>query len=51
VVGVSCGSGVTAAHAFLALRLAGLRPALYAGSWSQWANLPDRPVAIGPERG
>lgn len=50
-VGVSCGSGVTASHAYLALHLAGLRPALYAGSWSQWANLPGRPVATGAERG
>lgn len=46
-VAVSCGSGVTASHAFVALRLAGLDPLLYPGSWSQWSNHPDRPVATG----
>lgn len=46
-VGVYCGSGVTAAHALVALRLAGIDAALYPGSWSQWANHPDRPVATG----
>lgn len=48
-LGVTCGSGVTAAHAALALTLAGLRPALFPGSWSQWANTPGRPVATGPQ--
>ncbi|WP_100811563.1 sulfurtransferase [Microbacterium sp. BR1] len=47
-VAVSCGSGVTASHAFVALTLAGLTPRLYPGSWSQWSNLPDRPVVTGP---
>ncbi|KXC06664.1 sulfurtransferase [Microbacterium hominis] len=46
-VGVYCGSGVTAAHAVLALRVAGHDAALYPGSWSQWSNTPGRPVAIG----
>ena len=46
-VGVYCGSGVSAAHAALALTVAGFTPALYVGSWSQWSNHPDRPVAIG----
>ncbi len=46
-VGVYCGSGVSASHAALALTLAGFTPALYAGSWSQWSNHPDRPVAVG----
>lgn len=46
-VGVYCGSGVTASHTFVALTLAGFEPALYAGSWSQWSNHPDRPVATG----
>lgn len=46
-VGVYCGSGVSAAHAALALTVAGFTPALYAGSWSQWSNHPDRPVATG----
>lgn len=47
-VGVYCGSGVTASHAFVALTLAGYHPALYAGSWSQWSHHADRPVATGP---
>jgi thiosulfate/3-mercaptopyruvate sulfurtransferase len=46
-VGVYCGSGVTAAHDTLALALAGFDAALYPGSWSQWSNHPDRPVATG----
>ncbi|WP_125130427.1 sulfurtransferase [Microbacterium sp. 10M-3C3] len=50
-VGVYCGSGVTASHAALALVLAGYRPHLYPGSWSQWSNHPDRPVAVGSEPG
>ncbi|HAQ59499.1 MAG TPA: sulfurtransferase [Microbacterium sp.] len=50
-VAVSCGSGVTASHAFVALTLAGLTPQLYAGSWSQWSNDPDRPVVTGPDPG
>jgi thiosulfate/3-mercaptopyruvate sulfurtransferase len=47
-VGVYCGSGVTAAHDALALTLAGFDPELYPGSWSQWSNTPDRPIAVGP---
>ncbi len=50
-VGVYCGSGVTAAHQILALRLAGLDAALYPGSWSQWSSDPDRPIAVGAEPG
>nr|WP_240694937.1 sulfurtransferase [Cryobacterium sp. SO1] len=50
-VGVYCGSGVTAAHEAVALTLAGFTPAVYAGSWSQWSNLPDRPVATGDAPG
>ncbi|EAR23837.1 putative thiosulfate sulfurtransferase [marine actinobacterium PHSC20C1] len=46
-VGVYCGSGITAAHDALALTVAGFRPALFAGSWSAWANQPERPVATG----
>ncbi|GAB3037690.1 sulfurtransferase [Parafrigoribacterium mesophilum] len=46
-VGVYCGSGVTAAHDALALMVAGFWPALYPGSWSQWSNHPERPVATG----
>lgn len=48
-VGVYCGSGVTAAADAVALTLAGFEPALYPGSWSQWSNHADRPVATGPE--
>ncbi|MEO8528961.1 MAG: sulfurtransferase [Pseudolysinimonas sp.] len=48
-VAVYCGSGVTAAHEIAALTIAGYRPALYAGSWSQWSNHPDRPVATGSQ--
>ncbi|QGV78079.1 sulfurtransferase [Streptomyces ficellus] len=50
-VGVYCGSGVSGAHEVLALELAGIRAALYAGSWSEWSSDPTRPVATGPERG
>ena len=47
-VAVYCGSGVTAAHTIAALRIAGIDGTLYPGSWSQWSNHPDRPVATGP---
>ncbi|MET9885922.1 sulfurtransferase [Streptomyces sp. NPDC006430] len=46
-VGVYCGSGVSGAHEVLALEVAGIPAALYAGSWSQWSLDPDRPVATG----
>jgi thiosulfate/3-mercaptopyruvate sulfurtransferase len=49
-VGAYCGSGLTAAHAVLALTVAGVPdPALYVGSWSDWINDPARPVATGPD--
>ncbi|MEW1614194.1 MULTISPECIES: sulfurtransferase [unclassified Streptomyces] len=48
-VGVYCGSGVSGAHEVLALEIAGIRAALYPGSWSEWSADPARPVATGPE--
>ncbi|WP_411373666.1 sulfurtransferase [Arthrobacter sp. MPF02] len=50
-VAVYCGSGVTAAHEVAALEAAGFRAALYPGSFSQWSNNPDLPVATGAEPG
>jgi thiosulfate/3-mercaptopyruvate sulfurtransferase len=47
VVAVYCGSGVTACHNVLALRIAGIRAKLYPGSWSQWSSDEKRPVATG----
>ena len=34
-------------HEVLALALAGVPAALYAGSWSNWITDPGRPVATG----
>ncbi|MEU3255639.1 sulfurtransferase [Streptomyces sp. NPDC006997] len=48
-VGVYCGSGVSAAHEALALAVAGIPAALYAGSWSEWSSDPERPVAVGAD--
>lgn len=48
-VGVYCGSGVTAAHEAVALTLAGFTPRVFPGSWSQWSNHPELPVATGPD--
>lgn len=48
-VGVYCGSGVSAAQQVLALMVAGYDAVLYPGSWSQWSNHPDRPVATGAQ--
>lgn len=43
-----CGSGVNATHDILAMEIAGLPHArLYAGSWSDWSNRGDAPVATG----
>lgn len=47
----SCGSGTSACHHALAMRLAGLPDAiLYPGSWSDWSTA-GYPVATGPEPG
>jgi thiosulfate/3-mercaptopyruvate sulfurtransferase len=47
----SCGSGVSATHNALAMRLAGLPdPILYVGSFSDWSTA-GLPVATGPEPG
>jgi thiosulfate/3-mercaptopyruvate sulfurtransferase len=43
-----CGSGVTACQQMLAMEHAGLGGSrLYAGSWSEWCQDPERPVARG----
>jgi thiosulfate/3-mercaptopyruvate sulfurtransferase len=45
-----CGSGVTATHNILAIRVAGYDyPALYPGSWSEWIVDPERPITGDPE--
>lgn len=48
---VSCGSGVTACHTALAMRVAGLEdPILYPGSYSDWVNA-GLPVVSGEVAG
>ena len=45
-----CGSGVTACHDLLALRLAGFSGArLYPGSWSDWAARPEAAISTGDQ--
>jgi thiosulfate/3-mercaptopyruvate sulfurtransferase len=43
-----CGSGVSAVPNVLAMQIAGYPPSsLFAGSWSEWSNRADLPVAQG----
>jgi thiosulfate/3-mercaptopyruvate sulfurtransferase len=45
---VYCGSGVTACHNLLAMSLVGIaRARLYPGSWSDWIENLERPIAVG----
>src|SRR5206468_11172264 len=47
----SCGSGTSALHHAIAMRLAGLPdPILYVGSYSDWSRSGE-PVATGPDPG
>jgi thiosulfate/3-mercaptopyruvate sulfurtransferase len=47
----SCGSGTSALHHAIAMRIAGLQdPILYVGSYSDWSRSGE-PVATGPEPG
>jgi thiosulfate/3-mercaptopyruvate sulfurtransferase len=42
-----CGTGIASAHSALAFASAGVDVRIFTGSWSQWALLSSRPVAVG----
>lgn len=42
-----CGAGIGLAHTALALAHAGVDARVFTGSWSQWARMSNRPVAVG----
>jgi len=46
-VGISCGAGISAAHAVAVLASIGIEAAMYPGSWSAWIADPARPVVVG----
>lgn len=46
---VYCGSGVTACVNFLGIYSVGIKPKLYAGSWSDWVSYQDNPVETASE--
>lgn len=50
-IGVSCGSGISAAHDIAALAILGAEAALFPGSWSAWQADPERPIAFGSGAG
>lgn len=43
-----CGSGITACTNILAMELAGINAKLYEGSWSDWSQDADLPIATKP---
>ncbi len=45
---VYCRSGIQASHDYFTLKLAGFRPALYAGSFIEWSSTFGAPVETGP---